>query len=98
MAIPINVLQIIMTILPGLIQLAETAFSWKQKSGQDKKNFVVTAVQSFLAIIQGVSTGGQKATWERYSPVISSAVDVLVEDIFPRNTLLDSVTKAGGNS
>ena len=57
-----------------MVGLAEVIFS-KEKSGRDKKAFVVEAAKTVVDGVEAVSTGGQKETWERIGP----SVDLLIE-------------------
>ena len=58
------------------IQLAESLYSNKPKSGSDKKDFVMSAAQTVIGGIHSVSTGGQKGTWERIANPVSNIIDI----------------------
>lgn len=72
------VLPIILKFLPALIGIAEGLFSWKSKSGSDKKDFVTNTLKTVVAGVQSESTGGQKETWDAIAPSVSIAIDGLV--------------------
>ena len=69
---------LVMQFLPSLINIAEGLFSWKAKSGADKKAFVTNTLQGAVTAISAVSTGGQKDTWAQIGPSVSVAIDGLV--------------------
>ena len=69
----------IIAALPGLITTAEAALG--DGSGPVKKAAVMQGAQLLAKDITDVSTGGQKATWEQYSPMVSVLVDTIVAGV-----------------
>lgn len=68
-------LPLIVWAIPKLVSLAEGVWSWKAKSGADKKEFVTNTLQGIVGSMQQVSTGGQKETWDNLAPAISMLID-----------------------
>ena len=68
-------LPLIVWAVPKLVSLAEGIFSWKKKSGADKKEFVTYTLKNIVGSMQEVSTGGQKETWDNLAPAISMLID-----------------------
>jgi hypothetical protein len=69
----------IISALPGLITTAEAALG--DGSGPIKKAAVMQGAQLLAKDITDMSTGGQKATWEQYSPMVSVLVDSIVAGV-----------------
>lgn len=94
----------ILGMLPQLINLAEGIFSFKSKSGEQKKEFVSGTLKTAVDIVDSVSTGGQKKTWDTIAPAVSVMIDSAVEvanaaGVFSSgiDDRINSIT-AGGNS
>lgn len=68
-------LPLIVWAVPKLVSIAEGIFSWKAKSGADKKQFVTNTLQGVVGSMQQVSTGGQKETWDNLAPAISMLIE-----------------------
>lgn len=68
-----------------LIQLAERAFDDIPDSGEQKKKMVMQGFQAAFDMVVGSSTGGQKETWEKLEPIISSFVDMACGFLFPND-------------
>jgi hypothetical protein len=73
-----SVFDIVVKYLPALISMAEGLFSWKTKSGADKKAFVIGTLKTVTAGIASESTGGQKDTWTVIGPSVDMALEGLV--------------------
>jgi hypothetical protein len=66
-----------MPALLSLIGLAENLFG--EGSGEQKKTFVTTTVQTMIDSMAQMSTGEQKATWETLkSTDLGAAIDLIV--------------------
>ena len=74
-----GILDIVVKYLPALIGIAEGLFSWKNKSGADKKEWVTETLKTVATGIAAESTGGQKETWEKIAPSVSVMIDASVE-------------------
>lgn len=74
-----GILDLVVKYLPSLISIAEGIFSWKAKSGADKKAWVQGTLQTVVTGIAAESTGGQKETWEKIAPSVSVMIDASVE-------------------
>lgn len=71
---PVAVAAIPATI--GLMTAAEEALG--DGTGPLKKEAVVAGVQSFTNVMQTVSTGGQKETWDKVTPeVVTTMIDAV---------------------
>lgn len=68
-------LPLIVWAIPKLVSLAEGLFSWKSKSGADKKAFVEGSLKNIVGSMQEISTGGQKNTWDELAPSISVLIE-----------------------
>ena len=78
---------IILKLIPMVIKLmtlAEQAFDGIQESGEQKKQMVLEAVQAVFDALVGASTGGQKETWEKIRPIISSVIDIVCGILFSK--------------
>jgi hypothetical protein len=73
-----GVFDIVVKYLPALISMAEGLFSWKEKSGADKKTFVLGTLKTVTAGIVAESTGGQAETWAKIGPGVDMALEGLV--------------------
>jgi hypothetical protein len=89
-----TILPIVLGYLPSLIKIAEGLFSWKEKSGPDKKAFVESTLETVVNGIAASSTGGQKETWDKIKPGVSTAIDGLVE-IANNVGMFDEVSQTG---
>ena len=69
----------IISAIPGLITVAEQIGG--DGTGPVKKAAVMAGAQLIAQDITNASTGGQKATWEKYSPAVSVLVDSIVSGI-----------------
>jgi len=81
-------LAIVFRFLPMLVQLAENVFVG-EKTGIEKKDFVLKALPSIAQGIEEVSTGGQKETWKTINAnmdTIGKAVDVTAKIMYPKFT------------
>jgi hypothetical protein len=74
-----GIFELVVKYLPALISIAEGIFSWKAKSGEDKKAFVTDALKIAATGIAAESTGGQKETWDKIAPAVSVMIDASVE-------------------
>lgn len=79
----LQILQLVSAGLPALVQTAEGFFNWKKQSGSQKKALVTSTVKATVDAIDAESTGGQKNTWDKIAPVISSMVDEAAAAAFP---------------
>lgn len=79
----LGILGLIESGLPELVKLAEGFFSWKSKSGAEKKQFVTNGVQTVVTQIDQASGGGQKNTWNKLAPIVSDIVDETANELFP---------------
>lgn len=68
-----------------LMKIAEEAFDKQPDSGAEKKQFVMDALKAALTAIAGLSTGGQKATWEMLSGPIGLVIDAVCGLLFPHD-------------
>jgi hypothetical protein len=66
----------LLSLLPGMIELAESIFGGGQ--GPLKKRLVMESAQKAVEIMAENSTGGQKATWETLSTFVSLIIDAFV--------------------
>ena len=79
---------ILLQLLPliiNLIKIAESVLG--DGTGAKKKIFVVDGVIQIMKAMPGVSTGGQKESWEAVNnamPVIKNLIDVLAGLFFPK--------------
>lgn len=74
----VNYMSLFIKLIPGIIGLmgvAQRLFSKKPKSGAEKKELVMTTVQTVLDSALAVSTGGQKETWEQLKEPVSLLID-----------------------
>lgn len=74
-----NWLALVLTNLPELITVAEGLFSWKAKSGADKKAFVSNTLKQVVTSATEQSTGGQAKSLEKMGATIDTLIDVSVE-------------------
>jgi len=81
----INILINAIPFVMKLIELAEKAFDGVPESGPEKKQMVLTAFQAAFDTVIGSSTGGQKETWERLEPIISSLIDLACGFLFSKD-------------
>lgn len=82
------IFQIIISLLPSIVKLmmlAEDALNDKPKSGADKKSLVMEGTKAILDGVQGVSTGGQKETWDELRDPVSGIVDNLTSIMYPKD-------------
>ena len=78
-------LALVFRFLPILVELAENLFVG-EKTGEQKKEFVLKAIPEVAKGIEDVSTGGQKETWKAINSnigTVSKAVDVTASIMFP---------------
>jgi len=73
-----KVFDLVVKYLPALISMAEGIFSWKSKSGADKKAWVMGTLQTVTAGIAAESTGGQAETWSKIKQPVDVALEGLV--------------------
>lgn len=59
-----NWLQLVLTLLPSIIQTVEGIFSKVPKSGAEKKDAAVAGLVGFAKGMEAVTTGGAKDTWK----------------------------------
>jgi hypothetical protein len=64
--------------LPSLIAMVEIAFTWKDKSGPEKKAAVTETLKVVANGIQAESTGGQAETWAKIAPVVDQSIETAV--------------------
>lgn len=77
--------QIFIKLIPFLIQLIKSMEIWfsdKAKSGEEKKAAVLESAQAIVGGTIEISTGGQKETWDKLSPLVSRAIDVICAFLF----------------
>ena len=80
-----NILTIALQFLPILIRIAEAIFG--EKTGPEKKAFVLKELPNVTAAIGGVVTGGARETWKDINDnieIFSDAIDTTVSMIFPK--------------
>jgi hypothetical protein len=75
-------LTVLVQILPSLISLAERLLG--PKTGEAKKDLVMSAVEIAMTAVGGLSTGGQAQTWDKLRPLVSQVVDAIVAMAFPK--------------
>lgn len=68
-------LPLIVWAVPKLVTLAEGIFSWGEKTGPQKKDFVSTSLKTIVDGFQEKTTGGAKTSWDNLAP----AIDMLIE-------------------
>ena len=73
-----GILDLVVKYLPSLISIAEGIFSWKAKSGEDKKAFVQNTLQTVVTGVAAESTGGQAETWAKIKDPVSVMIDASV--------------------
>lgn len=90
-----EIVGLIVRYIPSLIALAEGIFSWKAKSGPDKKDFVTGALKTVVGAVAAESTGGQANTWAKIAPTVDKLIDASVElaNEVGAFSNLDSMTK-----
>ena len=66
-----------------MVGIVEKLFDDVPDSGADKKQFVMTAVEGIFGVVLGISTGEQKALWEKLKPTISAIIDAVCNVVFP---------------
>lgn len=74
----------LLPLITNLIKIAESVLGGG--AGTEKKAFVVDGITQVMKAMPGVSTGGQKETWEAIGGAmgpIKSLIDVLVGIFFP---------------
>ena len=76
-------LTVLLQILPSLIALAEKLLG--PKTGEVKKELVMSATEIAMTAVGALSTGGQAVTWERIKPAVSTIVDAGVSIAFPNS-------------
>lgn len=76
-------LTVLLQLLPSLIALAEKLLG--PKTGEAKKELVMSAAEIAMTAIGSLSTGGQKDTWERVKPAVSTIIDAGVSIAFPHS-------------
>jgi hypothetical protein len=82
-------LPVLFQILPNLIALAEKLLG--PKTGEIKKELVLSATGIIMTAVGALSTGGQANTWERIKPLVSAMVDSSVAIAFPSaSSLVDA--------
>lgn len=77
-------LLVLLQALPTLIELAEKLLG--PKTGDLKKELVMSAASLVMNAFGALSTGGQKETWDRVKPLVSTIVDAGVAIAFPKET------------
>lgn len=77
-----NILALVFRFLPLLISSAEKIFSTRPKSGAEKKEMVTTGAKAIVDVIEAVSTGGQKNTWDRIAPTVDNMIDDTAEILY----------------
>ena len=75
-------LSFIAAILPSLIQMVERLLG--PKTGEIKKEIVMTATQIAMQAVDTFATGGAAATWTAIKPQVSIMVDAGVAIAFPK--------------
>jgi len=83
-----NWLLILIQLIPlvvKLMEIAEKAFDDQPDSGVDKKDFVMKALQAVIRAAAGLSTGGQKETWEILATPIGMFIDAVCGFLFPND-------------
>jgi hypothetical protein len=66
--------------VPATIALMDAAEELGSGTGALKKEAVMQGMSAFTSVMQTVSTGGQKETWDKVTPeVISKSIDVIAE-------------------
>ena len=81
-----HVLLLVVKLIPmilALVELAEKALSNVPKSGEQKKEVVMTAVEALAGGASAVFTGGAADTWERIKPYVSTIIDGAASIAFP---------------
>jgi hypothetical protein len=92
-------LELVLTLLPSVIQTVEAIFSKEPKSGAEKK---ATAMQGLTGLAKGmeaVTTGGAKDTWKEINanmPAIGTLIDSTVSAM-NKIGLLDNVFNESTN-
>lgn len=78
----VNILGLVFRFLPLLMSTAEKIFSKTPKSGAEKKELVTTGAKAIVDVIEAVSTGGQKNTWDRIAPTVDRMIDDTAEVLY----------------
>lgn len=68
-------LPLIIWAVPKLVTLAEGIFSWGEKTGPQKKEYVENSLKTIVDGFQEKTTGGAKASWDNLAP----SIDMLIE-------------------
>ena len=81
-----NWLMIVLKALPtviSLIGLAEKVIVKEgTKTGTEKKVFVKEGTKAIVNVMEDVSTGGQKETWEQIDSIIDPFIDIACKLMF----------------
>ena len=75
-------LTVLLQLLPSLIALAEKLLG--PKTGEIKKDLVMSATEIAMTAVGSLSTGGQAITWDRIKPSVSTIIDASVAIAFPK--------------
>lgn len=75
----LNLVIQLLPVLFGLMQIIEKKID-EPAMGPEKKAFVKAAIGSMV----GISTGGQKETWERIEGIIDPLIDLAASFLFPK--------------
>lgn len=73
-------------LIVKLIELAERYFAGPGH-GAEKKELVTEVLKAAVNTTAAVSTGGQKETWTRIAPEVSTIIDASVSIMFPNETI-----------
>lgn len=68
----------ILASIPGLCATAEELIG--DGNGEQKKNLVISMVDSAVETMKKISTGGQAETWDRVSQLVSPAIELAVNN------------------
>ena len=72
----------ILSAIVQLMAIVEPIFG--PKSGAVKKEVVTGAVKTIVDVVEEVSAGGQKQTWERIKEPVSNIIDNAATILFPK--------------
>ena len=77
------------TLLPTitkLVELAESLFTDKPKSGAQKKAFVQLAVNDIIHGAMDVTTGGANNTFKKLDVAVPKLIDIIADVKYPHKT------------
>lgn len=67
----------------SLVHFAESWFSGKPKSGEEKAALVLEGTKELVNSMEGITTGGAKSTWTKIERITPALIDKTAGILYP---------------